>query len=121
MHQGAGQLVVVGQMHPVDQQPFVGAPPLQPLGGGGIHRALGHVDVDPGAQVGSQAGGRLQRVVGASKGSVDPDHSPAPAPQEPLVLGQAPLGAVGAVAVGYPVGAAHPHPHFGAGIGNHLK
>ena len=111
----------VGQMHPVDQQPIVGAQLGQPLGGRGVHRALGHVDVYPGAQIGGQAGGGCQRAVGAGEGGVDPDHAPAPGPQKLLVLGQAPPGPVGAVAVGHPVGAADPHPHLGASIGNGLQ
>ena len=60
-----------------------------------VHRTLGHVDVDADAEVDGQAGGRLQRARPLHVNAAWTPTMPAPAlPQEPLVLGQPPPGAV---------------------------
>src|SRR6478752_3012119 len=62
------------------------------------------------AEVGGQPHDGVERVVGEGEAGMGPHVAPAPGPQEPLVLGQALLGAVGTVAVGDLVAAGHLHP-----------
>ena len=60
-------------------------------------------------------------VVRAGEGGMEPDHPPAAVGQETAVLLQPPAGPVGPVSVGHPVGAHHPHPDLGAGVGDHRQ
>ena len=72
----------------VHEQPVVCGEGRQPIPRAGVLRTLGDVDVDADAEVGGQAGGRGQRVVGAREGGVHADHPPSPGAQEALVLGE---------------------------------
>ena len=97
------------EVHAVDQQPVVG--PVRPSSrapGRGVHGPLGHVDVDPHAEVGGQPARRVERAVRAGEGGVGADVPRPAGPEEALVLGQTRLRAVGTVAVGDPVGAHAP-------------
>ena len=82
-------------MHAVHEQPVVGGQRRQPRAGVDVVGSLGDVDVHADAEVGGEAGGRGQRVVGARERGVHADHAPAAGAQEALVLGQPAAGAVG--------------------------
>ena len=51
VHDGAGQAVVVGEVHAVDEQPVLVGESGQPGGGPPIGMALGHVNVHADAEV----------------------------------------------------------------------
>ena len=79
------------------------------------------MDVHADAEVGGQAGGRRQRVVGARERGVHADHPASAGAQEALVLGEPTPGAVGAVAVGDAVRAHDAHADLGARLGDHVE
>ena len=89
-------------------QPVVPGQRFESLAGGGVRRSLGDVDVHADAEVGRQAGGRRQRVVGARERGVHADHPASTGANEALVLGEPTPGAVGAVPVGDAVRARRP-------------
>ena len=66
---------VAVEVDAVDEQPVVARPACEACAGVGVDRALGHVDVHADAEVGGQAGGGLERVVGAGERGVDADHA----------------------------------------------
>ncbi len=105
----------------VGEQPVVGGERAQAVGRAGVGGVLADVDVDADAEVPGQPDDRVERVVRQGEAGVRPDQAPAPGPQEPLVLGQAGLGPVGAVAVGDLVGAHHPDADLGAGLGDDVE
>ena len=75
----------------------------------GVDRVLGHVHVHADAEVGGEPAHRVERLVGEREARRGRRPARArPAAQEPLVLGQPGLGAVGAVAVGDLVAARRP-------------
>ena len=100
----APQVVVGRQVDAVREQPVVAREARQAARRVDVADPLADVDVDADAEVVGQAGGRVQRVVGAGERGVDADQAAAAGPEEPLVLGEAAPGAVGAVAVGDAVG-----------------
>ncbi len=115
---GSRQLVVGGQMDAVGQQPSLLGEARQPLRGIDVLGSLGDVDVDTHSQIVGQPGGSRQRLLRAGERGVNADQAPTSLLQKSLVLGQAPLGALWAVAVGDPVGTQRPNAHLGAGLGD---
>ena len=113
-----GQAVVVGKVDTVDEQPVVGGQVPEPVQRVRVPGPLGDVHVDAHAHLRSKAGGSLQGPVGAGEGRVHADHPTTPVAQEPFVLRQALECPIGSVPIGDPVGAVHPDPHLGTGIGN---
>ncbi len=116
MHDGAGQPVVVGQVHAVHEKPVVGGQVAQAVRSAGIGFALGHMDVDADTQVGRQPGYGFKGLVGARECSMHTHPAPTPGSYVPLVLGEAPTGPLGPVAVRHPVGAVDPHADLCAGL-----
>ena len=114
----ASQTVLVSQVDAMDDQPVVGSQVAEAVSGRRVDLPFGNVDVDPDAVVDGQAGRRFEGAVRAGEGGVDADHAPTPLDQKPFVLGQATSGPVRTVAVGDPVGARHPDPHSGTGLGD---
>ena len=74
----------------------------------------------PDAEIGGQPAHRVERVVPERERSVRAHVAAPTGPQEAFVLGQSGLGAVGAVAVGHLITAAHPHTDLGA-RGSHFS
>ena len=121
MQHGAGQLVVVGQVDAVGNQPLVRGEPLQPAGCTVVDSAFAHVDVDPNIQVGSQAGRRLEGLVAAGEGRVDTDPSAAASPEESSVLVEAAAGAVHAMPIGHAIGGQDPNADFLTGCDDDIE
>ena len=107
--------------HAVDQEPVVSGQRLQSSCGIGVGGSLGDVDVHADAEIGSQSGRRLQRVVAARERRVHADHPAATGADEPLVLGEAAPRPVGAVAVGDAIGAQHADADLGTRLGDHVE
>ncbi len=69
----------------------------------------------------ARPGHRVERLVAQREAGVGADQAPAAGLEEPFVLGQPGLGALGPVAVGDLVGAHDPHAHLGAGLGDDVE
>ena len=119
VHDGAGQLAF--EVHGVGEDPPIVGAAGEARARRGVDGVFGDVHVHADAEIGREAAHRVERLVGERERRVRADE-PAPArAQEPLVLGEAGLGAVGAVAIGDLVAAQHAHADLGARLRDHVE
>ena len=119
MHDDARQRAF--QVHRVREQPRLVGVDEQPGPRAGVGLRLRDVEMHAHAEIGREVGHRVEGVVGEREARVGTDEAVAAGAQEPLVLGQAGLGAVEPVAIGDLVAAAHAHADLGARFRDHVE
>ncbi len=78
MQDGPAQRVAGGEVYPVRQEPLIIGEPRQPLGSSVVGGTFAHVDVNPHTELICELGSRLECLVAAREGGVDPHPATTP-------------------------------------------